>query len=182
MWSRRPAGNVEPTTRRQCGADDPSAMWSRRLVGNVEPTTRRQCGADDPSAWRDGRRRRDGPVPFPRYRAVATVAVRQLVGVPLLLNSAQKGAGPRSAPDHPAACAHPTTPTSRRLHIARASLRPLPVRHLAREERRRVNDHVLHLLPLPRVGGMHETVTGLDDGRIAELHLRLVLQHQRGCP
>jgi len=50
MWSRRPVGNVEPTARRQGGADDPSAMWSRRPAGNVEPTTRRQCGADDPSA------------------------------------------------------------------------------------------------------------------------------------
>jgi len=50
MWSRRPVGSVEPTTRRQRGADDPSAAWSRRPVGSLEPTTRRQRGADDPSA------------------------------------------------------------------------------------------------------------------------------------
>ena len=44
---------------------------------NVVPTTRRQCGADDPSAWRDGRRWLDGSVRLPHHARVHASAARR---------------------------------------------------------------------------------------------------------
>ena len=46
----------------------------------------------------------------------------------------------------------------------------------------RVYDGMLRELTLPGIRNMHEPVGGLDDGRVAEFGLGLILEHQRGLP
>ena len=46
----------------------------------------------------------------------------------------------------------------------------------------RVDDRMLRELTLPGIRNMHEPVGGLDDGRVTEFGLRLILEHHRRLP
>ena len=61
-------------------------------------------------------------------------------------------------------------------------IRPSRTFHRPSDELGRVDDHMLGEFALPGIGHVHEAVGRLDDGRITELGLGLVLQDQRGFP
>ena len=62
------------------------------------------------------------------------------------------------------------------------SMRPLAVHHGFGGHLGGIDNEMLHLLALPGVGDVDESIAGLDDGRIAEFLLRLVFENQCGFP
>ena len=69
-----------------------------------------------------------------------------------------------------------------RLPTEASSLRPLTVHEGFRDQLRRINDDMPHLLAFPSVGDVDESVLSLNDRGITELLFRLVFKQQRGFP